>query len=82
MTFFIALVCFVTGILAGVVGLVRWYVWRTRQPEVAREMLKNLYRQSHSHWLQRSRDDAWPVCPCCGWSETEALGKALKGEEQ
>lgn len=69
----IAILCFATGVIAGVVGLARWYVWRLQSPDVARAMLKNVYRHSHGHWLQVSRQNTTPVCPCCGWSETAAL---------
>jgi hypothetical protein len=64
---------FSLGVIAGAVAAVRIYVWRTSDPEVARQMLKTLYRQAHPHWLQKSETDTARVCPCCGWSETEGL---------
>jgi hypothetical protein len=66
---------FFVGVLVGAIGIARFWTWRMHQPEVAREALKSIYRQSHPHWLQRSADDKTPVCPCCGWSETEGLAQ-------
>jgi hypothetical protein len=71
----IAAIALVLGAIGGVTVVGRWYVGRLRDPEVARAMLKGIYRQSHGHWLQRSETDTTPVCPCCGWSETEALAQ-------
>jgi hypothetical protein len=61
----------VLGAGLGGAGLVALWFHALRKPENARRMLQGIYRHSHPHWLQRSRTDATPVCPVCGWSETE-----------
>lgn len=73
MTLTALIVGVLVGFLTGIITLARWWIWRTNKPEVAREMLKSLYRKAHPHWLQMSEHDARHVCPCCGWSETEGL---------
>jgi len=62
------------GMAVGASVLARWWIKRLRNPEVARDVLKMAYRTAHPHWLQRDKDDERQVCPCCGWTETEALG--------
>jgi hypothetical protein len=66
------------GVLVGACGLAQLWTWHTSKPEVAREMLKAVYRKAHPHWLQRSEQDSTLVCPCCGWSETEGAGKPIE----
>jgi hypothetical protein len=68
---------FVVGMAMGALVLARWYAYRLRKPDVARDVLKTVYRSAHPHWLQRSQGDGTPICPVCGWSETEALAPAL-----
>ena len=60
---------FVLGLAAALAAYIRFY----RNPEKARELMKAMYRKAHPHWLQRSQSDETPVCPCCGWSETESI---------
>ena len=64
---------FIAGVVAGAFALARWYVWRLNDIDVARSILKSVYRKAHPHWLQRSQDDTRQVCPVCGWSEAETL---------
>ncbi len=64
---------FVGGSLVTFVALVRWWNERLKDPEVALAILKKCYRDTHPHWCQVSKDDKTPVCPCCGWSETESV---------
>lgn len=63
---------FILGVLAGAVGLARFWIWRARSPEVAREILKGMYRRTHPNWLKDVESGA-RVCPCCGWSDAEGL---------
>jgi hypothetical protein len=69
----IAVVSFLLGVVAGAIGLARFWTWRISQPDVAKTFIKGLYRKSHPHWLQASETDKTRVCPCCGWNETEGL---------
>lgn len=55
----------------GAIGLVRWWGKAIKNPEVARQMIKTLYKSSHPHWLQVSQTDERKVCPVCGWTEAE-----------
>ena len=73
MTLILILTSLIIGAIIGSIVVTRWYVSRLDNPEVARAILKNVYRKSHPHWLQRSKEDGAKVCPCCGWSETESL---------
>jgi hypothetical protein len=66
------------GVVLGAVALIRWWIWRTTKPEVARAMLKAIYRKAHPNWLQISKDDTTRVCPCCGWSEKEGLAAGVE----
>jgi uncharacterized protein YneF (UPF0154 family) len=59
---------FAFGLVVGALLTVAQLVRRMRNPAVAQRLLRRLYAQAHGHWLQRTRDDATPVCPCCGWS--------------
>lgn len=74
----LAVISLLIGAAVGVIGFVRWWVWNLRKPENVRRMLKGMYRQSHPHWLQKSKGDDHRVCPCCGWSETEGLNVPAK----
>jgi hypothetical protein len=64
------------GSLVGAIALARWWGWHIRKPEVCQRMLQTAYRLAHPHWLQISRDDTTPVCPCCGWHPTKSAQKA------
>lgn len=65
-----ACLAFALGALVGALALARWYFSRMRRQDVAIDLLKGAYRVSHGHWLQVSKDDDTPVCPCCGFSES------------
>lgn len=67
----VAIATFFLGLIIGVVGLVRWLVYKMNDPEFARRCLQFIYETSHPHWLQVSKDDKKKVCPCCGWTEKE-----------
>ncbi len=71
-------IAFTVGMIVGAAGIARWYFWRLDQPGVAREAIKAMYRRSHPHWLQVSKNDPTRVCPCCGWNETEGLASKDK----
>ena len=63
-----ALAFFALGAVFGAVGVARWWIYRLKDPETARDMLQRMYAQSHPHLLQVSLSDPTPVCPCCGWT--------------
>jgi len=73
MTALAAVLSFIVGAFVTAFAILRWWSWQTTKPEVARAMLKSLYRKAHPNWLQISKDDPARVCPCCGWSEKEGL---------
>ncbi len=67
------LIALVVGMLAGAALVVLAIRTTVGQQETALAILKHAYRRTHAHWLHRAKDDPTPVCPCCGWSEREAL---------
>jgi hypothetical protein len=71
-------IVFIVGVLVGTNGFALWMVLRIRKPEVAVKMLKSAYRSSHLHWLQVSKEDDTPVCPCCGYSEERRKAAILE----
>jgi len=74
------LVGFAFGVLIGAVAWSIFLVAQLNKPEKAKEFIRAMYAKTHGHWLQKSKDDATPVCPCCGWSpdrvEREQAGEA------
>jgi hypothetical protein len=79
MTVFLITVSFVLGGAIGVFGLSRWWVRKFDDPEIARAMLKSIYRRAHPHWLVNEQTGQ-KVCPCCGWNETEGLASESRCE--
>lgn len=69
----------VLGSGLGMIALARWWIWHTNKPEIGRAMLQSLYQTAHPHWLQVSRDDSTPVCPCCGWHPKAVKTPPQKG---
>jgi hypothetical protein len=71
------------GIGVGAYAIAQWWLRKvSTDQEYCRAVLKNIYRNAgHPHWLQVSEADERRVCPCCGWSETEALAGTLHAHE-